>query len=225
LVAFLFWAIPTYQSTSTISTLAAHRATATLADGTTVDLSAETELKTDFRYGRRVVHLTKGEAFFAVAKDPTHPFFVETAAGTVRVTGTHFNVRLDPESHAEVTLLEGAVRLEDTGFAPANLASGQQATLDSRLPVVRTLTDDELSNLTAWRKGLLVLDGLTLGQIAQRFSSYHGVTIVVDPSVADLQPAGTCAIDDLPQLFEVLKATKFVQVLSSPDGSYRIVHR
>ena len=47
----------------------------------------------------RVAHrrtLAAGEAFFQVAKDSARPFFVETAAGSVRVTGTQFNVRTAP---------------------------------------------------------------------------------------------------------------------------------
>jgi transmembrane sensor len=225
LIAFGFWAVPYFKDTSTVATRSAHRETLALSDGSIADLNASTDVRTDFRYGRRLVHLDQGEAFFSVAKDSAHPFLVETPAGTIRVTGTRFNVRLPDGHHAEVTLLEGSVLTEAPAIEPVKLAPGQQVVLDGAQPVIRTLSADDLANVTAWRRGQLVFDGLTLGEAVARFAAYHGTRIEVDPKVAGLHPGGTCPLDDLPQFLEALKATKSVQVLALGDGSYRIVAR
>jgi transmembrane sensor len=224
-VIFGLWAVPYFKDTATIATRSAHRETLALSDGSSADLNAATDVRTDFRYGRRIVHLDKGEAFFSVAKDPAHPFLVETPAGTIRVTGTKFNVRLADDRHAEITLLEGTILAEAPALESVKLVPGQQVVLDDVPPVVRTLASDDLANITAWRRGQLVLDGLTFGEAVARFAAYHGIRIEVDPKVAGLHPGGTCSLDDLPRLLEAMKATKAVQVLGGEDGSYRIVAR
>lgn len=230
--ALLFWAVPLARHTHEINTPAAHRQTLALADGSTAELNAQTAVRTDFRYGRRTVILERGEAFFSIAKDPDHPFLVETPSGTISVTGTEFNVRLDRGDQAEVTLLEGAVEFQATGASSSSslrspssvlrLAPGQQISPGG---AVRTLTPDESANVTAWRQGRLVLDGLTLGEAAARIAAYHGRTIDVDAKVASLRMGGSCPLDDLPGFIEFLPNALSVSVLSNRDGSYRVVAR
>lgn len=219
----LLWAVPYLRDTATEVTPAAQRQTLALADGSQADLNARTQMHTDFRYGRRVVRLEHGEAFFSVAKDPAHPFLVETPAGTIRVTGTQFNVRLKEGGATEVTLLEGAVVF--SGGAPgtrqAELAPGQQ--LDSSRPNLRTLSTADLENVTAWRQGQLAFDGLTLAEAVARIDTYHGVKITVAPEIAGLEPGGTFALDDLPALLRALENALSVKVLRNDDGSYRVV--
>lgn len=224
-VAFaIFWVVPYIRETSTVATLAARRQTLALADGSQADLNAQTSLHTDFRYGRRTVRLDQGEAFFSVAKDVEHPFLVETPAGAVRVTGTKFNVRLE-NGMAEVTLLEGKVEVQRSGAGgqgtAIHLIPGQQ--FASSRTELRTLSPAEMENTISWRTGRLALDGLTLGDAAERFGAYHGKTIAVAPDVALLALGGSCPLDDLPGFISFLKEAFPVHVLAQPDGSYRVV--
>ena len=62
------WLVPYFRDTQTVTTVAAQRSTLSLQDGTRAELNAQTELFTDFRGGRRLVRLAKGEAFFSVAR-------------------------------------------------------------------------------------------------------------------------------------------------------------
>ena len=81
-----------------------------LADSTEVTLNHTSELIVDRRSGEegRSVRL-KGEAFFLVR--PTgEPFVVATDAGTVRVLGTEFNVRIR-ENQLEVAVITGRVKV------------------------------------------------------------------------------------------------------------------
>lgn len=214
----LFWGVPYVRETDTVMTMAAQRQALDLNDGSRVELNARTDLRTDFRYGRRTVRLGQGEAFFSVAKDTKHPFLVETPAGTIRVTGTAFNVRLSPEGRTEVTLLEGSVTVN----AAAALRPGQQLEFGSGEPSLRTLDGLALAAATAWRQSRLVLDALTLGEAADRLAEYHGVAIRVDPAVASLTPGGTYPLDDLGGFLEALETVLPVQVITRAPGDYLI---
>lgn len=234
LVLFLgLWAVPTYRSTDTISTRPANRQTLALSDGTRADLNAQTVIKTDFRYGRRIVRLTEGEAYFTVAKDTEHPFLVETPAGTVRVTGTQFNVRLLGDKSAEVTLLEGSVSVSPAGAglsrdstaSQVSLHPGQQVELADDQPHLRTLTPAALESVTAWREGRLVLDELTVGEALTRMGRYHGKRFDVDPAVASIRLGGSCPLDDLPGFLESLKTTQAITILDNSNGTHRVLLR
>jgi len=220
-----FWAVPIWRDTSSTTTLPAQRQTLALADGSTVELSGLTDLHTDFRYGRRMVTLSRGEAFFSVAKDKGRPFFVKTPAGSIRVTGTHFDVRIGSDQRPEVTLLEGAVFVEGIGPKPVRLAPAQQLGFTDSAAVVRNLSPSDLDAVTAWMHGRLVLDHLTLAEAAARFAAYYGENIVVAPEIAGLHMGGSCRLDDLPGFLGFLSKALAVDVVLQNDGSYVICQR
>lgn len=219
----VLWVVPLVRDTASMETRPTQLQTLALADGSRVELNARTALRTDFRYGRRTVRLDRGEAFFSVAKDAAHPFLVETPAGTVRVTGTQFNVRLTADHRAEVTLLEGAVTAESSAAyrTSANhyLSPHQQITLGDTAPALRTLTLNETENAVAWRSGRLVLDGLTLSAAVERLAAWHGRVITVVPTVADLHPGGSYPVGDLKAFLQALETALPVRVIPQGDGS------
>jgi transmembrane sensor len=218
------WAVPIWLQTSTVVTAAAEPREVSLPDGTTVQLSAETALHADFRYGRRIVALARGEAFFAVAKDRSRPFRVETAHGTVQVTGTRFNVRL-ADQEPEVTLLEGSVTLERVGTHPWHLVPGQQFRFIESIATIRTLKPAELQAVTAWRRGELVLDRLTLAEAARRFADYDAVAIDLAPDIGALHLGGRCRLDDLPGFLSFVGKALSVDVLPKGRNHYVIQRR
>jgi transmembrane sensor len=64
-----------------------------LNDGSTVVLQPGSEIRYAKKFGNiREVYLS-GDAFFEVAKDPNHPFFVYTNEITTKVLGTSFRIR------------------------------------------------------------------------------------------------------------------------------------
>ncbi|PQJ34241.1 hypothetical protein BSZ35_06175 [Salinibacter sp. 10B] len=103
----------------TVTAPTGQQRTATLPDGSTVELNSGTTLsyQRGFQAGpfvssdQRSVHLS-GEAFFSV-EDASRPFVVETATATITVEGTRFNVQARPtiDSTTAVTLTEGRVRV------------------------------------------------------------------------------------------------------------------
>lgn len=83
-----------------------------LPDGSVIRLNTDTALEIDYTATERRVRLLRGEAGFAVAKDPERPFIVRVAGVDVRAVGTAFNVRLEP-GRLEVLVTEGRVGVED----------------------------------------------------------------------------------------------------------------
>lgn len=83
-----------------------------LSDGSQVVLNAGSKLKFPVKFIKdenRTVFLN-GEAYFEVAKDPAHPFIVNTKDMNVEVLGTHFNVTSYTDDQKTFTVLvEGQV--------------------------------------------------------------------------------------------------------------------
>jgi transmembrane sensor len=84
-----------------------------LPDSTIVFLNSGSYLK----YPAKFLGITreiflKGEAYFEVRKDLKHPFIVKTSTISIKVLGTHFNVKAFPEEDLfETALVEGSVGL------------------------------------------------------------------------------------------------------------------
>src|SRR4029077_9414852 len=74
------------------STDIGERRSITLADGSTVDLNARSQLRVEFSKSERRVELLDGQALFQVAKDKQRPFIVHSGDATVRAVGTQFDV-------------------------------------------------------------------------------------------------------------------------------------
>lgn len=78
-----------------------------LPDGSKVWLNAGTQLTYDQNYGEDTRSLIlSGEAFFEVARDPSHPFIVNASELKIVALGTRFNVKAYPEEKYVLTTLE-----------------------------------------------------------------------------------------------------------------------
>ena len=140
------------------ATPAAQRQELALSDGSRVLLSARTDLVVELGRTARQVRLAAGEAFFDVSRDPARPFLVETPAGSIRVTGTHFDVRAESASALVVTVAEGSVLVRPAAAAgaapsPVSLGSGDQLTTGPHGAEVHQLTRAEVEDALAWRQG------------------------------------------------------------------------
>lgn len=85
--------------------------TVRLEDGSRVRLSPNAELRYPARFAteKREVKLT-GEAFFEIAEDHKHPFYVEAGQIVTKVLGTSFSIRAKPgDAEVEVTVSTGKV--------------------------------------------------------------------------------------------------------------------
>lgn len=207
-----------------ISTQAAERRLAVLDDGSHVELNARSAVAVRFDRTARRVHLLRGEALFTVARDTTRPFLVETPAGTVRVTGTIFNVRAAAADRVEVTVLEGRVRVQPRAHdaTEASLAPGAQALLAANRAEVRELGEGAAQDVAAWRSGQAVFDGAPLREAAERFAAYHGRVIVIEDAAAGARLGGRYALDDFEGFLESIERVLGVRVRREAGGTVRI---
>jgi len=222
-LALAVWLLRPPTQTARLSTPLAQRQSLTLVDGTRVELSARTSLQVEISRTGRSVRLASGEAFFAVRKDAARPFLVETPAGSVRVTGTQFDVRTDAAADFEVTVSEGTVQARPgRATAPVTLTAGDQLSANPAGLKVRSLSAAELQDALAWRQGQIVFDGTPLREALARLARYHGRTITVAPEAANLRVGARFNLDDLDEFLAKLEEVLPVRVTRSADGSVQV---
>jgi ferric-dicitrate binding protein FerR (iron transport regulator) len=151
-----------------------------LPDGSEVDLNAHS--KFEYRMeesGIRSVKLT-GEAWFSVSSDPVHPFIVEAGSGVIKVTGTSFSVRTDPDKdRIEVYVASGSVQFhkarkdnEVLSLEPGTLGVLEQ----NRLKEEKSIDMNYLS----WKTRKLVFRQTRLGEVAGVLNRTYGKNIRFD---------------------------------------------
>ena len=227
-VALVLWLgrAPSASGVLQIATAVAQRQPLTLPDGSHLELNANTSLTYENTGAERRARLITGEAFFKVAKDKAHPFIVETAAGSVRVTGTQFNVRADTAAELEVTVAEGSVQVRPAGGGaedPVALTANDQLTARNGIVTRAKLSADSLEAALAWRQGELKADsaeGVRLADALARLARYHGRSYAVeDPALANKRLAGSYALDDVETFLGFLeKNWPEAQVVRAPNG-------
>jgi len=203
-----------------------------LADGSSVHLNTDSEIKVVYRQEERVVRLLHGEAFFHVAKDRTRPFLVRAGGGTVRALGTQFNVR-NRDDAVTVAVIEGRVRVEApapagrtpdgqqdafrTVLVPGDVASYGPALQVKRQPVA------ELRRLTSWQVGRIEFEDTPLAEAVAEINRYFDTPIVIDdPRIGKMRVTGVFRTGDLQSA--VFAIEKFTGARAVPvDGRIRLV--
>ena len=214
-----------------IATAAGERRSLTLADGTRLELNARTEVRIESTRTERRVRLTEGEAYFVVTKDHARPFTVETPAGSVRVTGTVFDVSAGGAAELDVTVVEGSVQVRPAGAdrpaQPSDFVLGARDRLSLRAEgaTVRPLSGGDLDDALAWRHGRIVFHGVPLREALAAFSRYHGRGLVATAGAANLRIGGVFSLDDLDGFFTALEEVLPVRVARDPDGGARVCLR
>lgn len=227
-VAFLAWPSAPAEQFESIATPAAHRQDLTLADGSRVELNAQTSLRVEISGDARRVQLASGQAFFRVAHDPSRPFTVETPAGAVRVTGTEFDVRAESAAALEVVVATGAVQVrpavpgDGQPPAPVTLGAGDRLQAGPEGLVRTNLSATELAEALAWRQGQAVFKGTPLSEALDRFARYHGVGLAATPAAAQLRIGGRFSLDDLDGFLATLEEILPVRVSRGLNGTLQV---
>ena len=178
----------------------------TLADGSHVTLNTASKLLVSYRRGERRVRLARGEALFEVAKNPSRPFSVQIGDARVRALGTTFMVRAGPGSTA-VTLLEGSVEVAkarpmERVRALAVLKPGERFTLAGADTGV--LDRPGIGTVTAWRRGQVIFDDVSLAAAAAEMNRYSENRIAVDRAVGAMRVSGAFRYNDLKEFGEAV---------------------
>jgi transmembrane sensor len=211
-----------------IAAATGERRTFTLSDGSKVELNANTSIMVENGSRERRVHLDSGEAFFVVSKDKSRPFIVETPAGSVRVTGTRFNVLSESVSQLDVTVEEGTVQVrpgEGSDVSSPNpyiLTAGDKLSVQPGGTRLQPLSSGEIEDALAWRNGQIVGVNMPLSEVLARFAHYHGVSIRVSAGAANSGIGGRYNLDDLDGFLTQLPQVISVRVKHEAGGSIAV---
>lgn len=178
-----------------IVTSRGERRTVTLADGSRVELDADTAMDVEVSATRRRIRLLRGNAFFGV-KSNGIPFVVEAANGEIRVMGTEFDISIQKNGSVATTLAEGmvSVRLPGTS-AEIMLEPGQSVAYDtSGLGKARTVDTEEV---TAWRNGRFIFTNARLEDVLAHIERYgDGRIVLTSTALANRTVSGNIALGD-----------------------------
>jgi transmembrane sensor len=154
-----------------------------LEDGSRVMLDTSSRLRVVFTAATRDVELLNGQAHFQVAKDAHRPFRVRTRSAEVVAVGTTFEVAA-LATRTTVTLIEGRVNVRTiAGTAQVQprveaLTPGQQLGIngDGELLEKKVV---KIENVTAWQRGTIVLDDMSVREALAAINRYSTTRIVI----------------------------------------------
>lgn len=151
-----------------------------LADGSTVWLNSESELKYPVAFvgNKREVYV-KGEAFFKVTSNKEKAFIVHAADVQTKVLGTEFNVMAyDTEENIEVTLVEGKVNVA-AGSGNKNILPGKQIVVSkSSLEMQEKLVDTRL--YSSWKDGIIYFDEMSMEKLCEKLTRWYNIDFVFE---------------------------------------------
>jgi transmembrane sensor len=170
--------LPTEPAPAAYSTGRGEQTAVILPDSSQILLNHTSEVLISQTGGERRVSL-KGEAFFRVRRTG-EPFLVATEAGTVRVMGTEFNVRVRGDL-LEVALLRGSVSVSSVG---SNRDSSVVLSPGQTLSVPRGQAPGRPEGILhgkypGWLHGKLFFQKASLTSVCREIESKFDVTVAI----------------------------------------------
>jgi transmembrane sensor len=184
----------------TFETRHGEQRTVRLSDGSRLALNTDTKVVVRFLPHRRSLRLDRGEAAFDVAHDASRPFVVTAGRESVTAVGTSFTVRMLSGPDLSVTLAEGRLKLtpavaaEAASAPPVLMHAGQRWTPARG---VSTLEQGDLDEASAWRRGEVVFNDISLAEAVKEMNRYSAARIFLDVSRAEeFKISGIFRLDD-----------------------------
>jgi ferric-dicitrate binding protein FerR (iron transport regulator) len=155
-----------------------------LPDSSQVLLNAGTILIYPSSFGARTrtVYLN-GEACFTVMRDENKPFIVKTTDMDIEVLGTVFNVSSYADSeHASTTLKSGRVNvhLKNEASTAVILEPSEQISYNRISGDAKVTRQVNVENVFAWKDGHLIIQSMSINEIAKTIERRYGVTIYLN---------------------------------------------
>lgn len=191
-----------------------------------INAASEVQYSSLFNQGNREVWLT-GEAYFQVESDPKNPFVVKTKYLNVIASGTEFYINAYPEQEMiHAGLVSGEIRVE-----ARDLGSGDFIQLIEYQRITYSPQQNKLVEIVptqpdyfSWRSGRLVLDDLSLKEIAFRLENWYNKVIEVDRELRS-RYRFTLTVEDEPlsEILSLLEKTAPILAVPYEDGGYKII--
>jgi transmembrane sensor len=180
-----------------------------LADGSEVTLNTNTRIRAYIGRAERRIELDSGEAYFAVARDPSRRFVIDVAGRSVTDIGTHFSVRRTA-TDVQVLVSEGRVQLSPVSAGAASvptvLDAGDLASTAGSETRIRRVSQSEVEQLLSWRGGFISFHDTPLTDAVAEFNRYQTHKLVIeDSSLADIQVVGRFRTNNLEGFLSLLQ--------------------
>jgi transmembrane sensor len=191
-----------------------------LADGITVNMNTQTRIDVLPASGGHDaapgIHLLAGEAEVVADTLPLqHDFIVIAGSGRLQAQRARFDVRRT-DDRVCVTCVSGTVSLEHPLRQPT-LSAGEQLVYDDRhvQPVARV----DSTAVTAWRRGVLVFDGMPLAEVIDEINRYRpGKVILRNAALGTVNVEAQSPIARLDILIDTLSKAYGARVTKLPGN-------
>jgi transmembrane sensor len=188
-----------------------------LPDGSTLRLDTNTAVTVRFSPTGRVLELSRGQLWVAVAHDVHRPFRVEAGTAEIIAVGTEFDVYRMANT-TRVTVINGkvAVSLNAAPQRTLYVAADQEAQIiDGVLPAAASPARKR--ETTAWLEQRIVFESRPLGEIADEFNRYNAIPIIIDdPGLRRLLISGAFDAADTDSFASFLQSLTGVRVERLP---------
>ncbi len=184
-----------------------------LSDGTKIWLNAESEIRYPviFPDKRRDIYL-KGEAYFEVAEKGNSPFIVTTPDISVKVLGTHFNLRAySDENLTTTTLVYGKVMIRESETQKElTLSPNEQSVTSTQKTVVKAVN---VNPYIAWKAGRILFEENTIGEIFNDLSRRYNIEVeYADREVRELRfSIDLIRYENINEVLEILELTERIR--------------
>jgi ferric-dicitrate binding protein FerR (iron transport regulator) len=164
-----------------VSTEKGERAGITLPDGTSVYLNWDSRLRyTPKEYNKKERKINfDGEGYFQVYRNKDVPFLIHAKGLHIKVMGTAFNLSVrEYNKTAELVLEEGNVLLTAIkSNKKVMLLPNEKAILDQLTGDITVISENNVKNASAWRRGDLIFRNTCLSDILQAIEDNYNVSI------------------------------------------------
>ncbi len=182
-IALLIWGVTRHAKVQTelltIKTGTNEIKQLTLADSSVVWVNSASVLQVpaSFQGKLREVKLLKGEAFFDVKHDSTHPFIVRVKGFNVQVMGTSFNVKAYGELKViDIAVATGKVGVTHAGDKTQFLLPGNLLSFNTNSGRF-SHTYIDVDKIQSWKSGLTYLNQADFNEVALVVKNIFGLTL------------------------------------------------
>lgn len=193
------WLLLGRTSVAEYSTGVGEQHTVALADGSTVVLNTDSDVRVVLSGHLRRIELLRGEALFNVSHDPARPFEVHALQGVTTAVGTQFDVELT-RAGAAVSVLEGTVTVGASGAtttAPPVAVTAGSGVGYTQQGAVSQLRPAEVNRIQGWRSQRIVFNDIALETALAEYNRYTHTPIVLgNPALGSRHINGVFHIGD-----------------------------
>ena len=180
-VGTFVWLFVGAPTTTEYSTGVGEQRTVALADGSTVFLNTDSDVRVQLSRRLRRIDLVRGEALFSVSHDPGRAFEVHALQGVTTAVGTQFDVELT-RGGAAISVLEGTVTVggsDRTAALPPVAVTAGNGVGYSQEGAVSQLRPAEVNRIQGWRTQRMVFNDIPLDSALTEYNRYSRKPLVL----------------------------------------------